>query len=114
MVEKTQEQTLIEMKEDIETFTTEFFGKYNITAKTLESILEKDSKSKFDNIKMQVIDDRNKVIYILLDNGLILPTIPSGSISERVDIRVYFFFVVFMAGIIYPFPVAWGWGGGWL
>ena len=19
-----------------------------------------------------------------------------------------------MAGIIYPFPVAWGWGGGWL
>lgn len=41
-------------------------------------------------------------------------TIPSGSISERVDIRIYFFFVVLMAGIIYPFPVAWGWGGGWL
>jgi hypothetical protein len=53
-------------------------NKYNITAKTLESILEKDSESKY--IKMQVIDDRNKVIYTILDNGLILPTIPSGSI----------------------------------
>jgi len=41
-------------------------------------------------------------------------TIPSGSISERVDIRVYFFFVVLMAGVIYPFPVAWAWGSGWL
>jgi len=38
MVEKTQEETLIEMKEDIETFTTEFFGKYNITAKVLYNL----------------------------------------------------------------------------
>lgn len=47
------------------------------TSLTAKNIIQKLSQSKFKVIK-QYIDDRHKCKYLELDNGLILPTKPSG------------------------------------
>ena len=60
----------------IDNFIYNINNKYNITAKTIESF-------NFD-IKYQIIDDRNKVRYILLTNGLFIPTKPSGTINANI------------------------------
>ena len=57
----------------IDNFIYKINNSYNITAKLLDSMKVK--------IKRQIIDDRNKVKYLVLEeNGLIIPTKPSGSI----------------------------------
>ena len=57
----------------IESFIFKINKTYNITAKTINQIKE-------IKIKKQIIDMRNKVRYLKLDNGLLLPVKPSGSI----------------------------------
>jgi hypothetical protein len=59
----------------IESFMFKINKTYNITAKTIYQI-------KDIHIKKQIIDMRNKVRYLKLDNGLLLPVKPSGSILE--------------------------------
>ena len=61
----------------IDNFIYSINNKYNITAKTIDSF-------NFD-IKRQIIDDRNKVRYILLKNGLFIPTKPSGTIDINIS-----------------------------
>ena len=57
----------------IDNFIYKINNSYNVTAKLLDSMKIK--------IKRQIIDDRNKVKYVVLEeNGLLIPTKPSGSI----------------------------------
>jgi len=57
----------------IDNFIYKINDSYNVTAKLLDSFKIK--------IKRQIIDDRNKVKYVVLqENGLIIPTKPSGAI----------------------------------
>ena len=58
----------------IDNFIYKINKNYNITAKTLHSF-------KLD-INKQIIDERNKVRYLVLDSGLFIPTIPSGSLLD--------------------------------
>ena len=59
----------------IESFIFKINKTYNITAKNISQI--KDVK-----IKKQIIDMRNKVRYLKLDNDLLLPVKPSGSLLD--------------------------------
>lgn len=35
-------------------------------------------------------------------------------IAERANVQFYLFMVLFITGVIYPMPVYWVWGGGYL
>ncbi len=59
----------------IESFMFKINKTYNITAKTIYQI-------KDINIKKQIVDMRNKVRYLKLDTGLLLPVKPSGTIFD--------------------------------
>ena len=65
----------------IDNFIYKVNNKFNITAKLLNSFNI--------NIKKQVIDNRNKVRYVILDNGIILPTTPSGSLQNIQIINIH-------------------------
>jgi ammonium transporter, Amt family len=41
-------------------------------------------------------------------------SIVSGAVAERIKIWPFFIFSAIMAGFIYPVPMGWQWGGGWL
>lgn len=56
----------------IESFIFKINKNYNITAKNIYNL--------YPQIKKQIIDMRNKVRYLLLDTGLLLPVKPSGTI----------------------------------
>ena len=58
----------------IDNFIYNINNSYNLTAKILNTMNI--------NIKRQIIDDRNKVKYLILENGLIIPTTSSGSILD--------------------------------
>jgi hypothetical protein len=67
----------------IESFIFKINKTYNITAKNIYQI--KDIV-----IKKQIVDMRNKVRYLKLDNGLLLPVKPSGSllsINNKININ---------------------------
>lgn len=59
----------------IESFIFKINKTYNITAKNISNI-------KSVGIKKQIIDMRNKVRYLKLDNDLLLPVKPSGSLLD--------------------------------
>jgi hypothetical protein len=74
---KDIENIIVELKQYyrmscIDNFIYKINQTYNITAKTIASFNV--------NIKKQVVDERNKVRYLILENGLFIPTIPSGSL----------------------------------
>ena len=58
----------------IDNFIYNINNNYNLTAKILNTMNI--------NIKRQIIDDRNKVKYLILENGLIIPTTLSGTILD--------------------------------
>jgi len=41
-------------------------------------------------------------------------TIVSGAVAERLKIRAYFIYAIFICAVIYPIYGHWVWGGGWL
>jgi Amt family ammonium transporter len=41
-------------------------------------------------------------------------SIISGTLAERIKLWPFFFFVFFLAALVYPIQGAWLWGGGWL
>jgi len=78
---KETEKIITELKQYyrmscIDNFIYNINNKYNITAKTIESFGL--------DIKRQIIDERNKVRYVLI-NGLFVPTKPSGSINVNIS-----------------------------
>jgi len=68
------ELTLYYRMSCIDNFIYTINSTYSITAKTIKSFGVE--------IKKQIIDDRNKVRYLILKSGLILPTKPSGSLLD--------------------------------
>ncbi len=56
----------------IESFIYKINKTYNLTAKYIYNI--------YPNVKKQIVDMRNKVRYLKLDTGLLLPVKPSGSL----------------------------------
>ena len=65
----------------INNFIYNINNNYNITPKILDKI--------GINIKKQIIDDRNKVRYIVTDENMIIPTTPSGSILNCPIINIH-------------------------
>lgn len=41
-------------------------------------------------------------------------TIVSGAVAERVKLKAYFIYAIFISTMVYPIVVSWTWGGGWL
>ncbi len=71
----------------IESFIFKINKTYNITAKYINNLREPNGINQIKIVK-QIIDMRNKVRYLKLDNGLLLPVKPSGSLLNYPIVQI--------------------------